>query len=516
MTEAEDFLRSLDQAELRTSPSLFAQNLSATYTEPWEPYPHLEYINKKITDLIENRTPKKRLLITTPPRHGKSLLCSVYTPAWFLNKYPTKRVILASYGDDFAAEWGRQVRDLIDQNESKLNITVSRDSSAANRWKIDGHTGGMVTAGVGGQLTGRGAHLFIIDDPIKDAEEANSAVIRDQKWRWWTTVAQTRLEPGGVVVLILTRWHEDDLAGRILQHEPQLWEHVNLPAIAEEGDLLGRTPGAALCPERYDENALGAIRTSIGSSAFSSLYQQRPTPEGGGVFKERDFRTWTPSLTQEKTYILRDDDGSILVPSEECWRFATCDLAITKNTTSDYTVIGIWDVAPWLTPTRMMLVQIIRERIDGSEHVPLIKSVWNVYRPHYIGIESASFGSMTIQAVRREGIIVRELKARSRANDKEFRAKDAALLMEQHRVYFPSKADWLAAYRHELLAFPAGTHDDMVDVTAYACREILTGINLRGPRPETTTPLDTMSAIAWETLRHPKTGYDHPVIGRVT
>ncbi len=501
--------REIEALELWKSPSTFAQNITRNYTEQWEPYPHLAYINEAIVDLIEGRSPHKRLLITTPPRHGKSLISSVYTPAWYLNRYPDMRVILSSYGDDFAATWGRQVRDLIENNAGKLAIRVSKDSSAANRWSVDGHRGRMVTAGVGGQLTGLGANLFIIDDPVKDAVEASSAVVRDQKWDWWRQVAQTRLEPGGVVILIQTRWHEDDLAGRILLHEPELWTHINLPALAEEDDLLSRSPGEALCPPRYDENALGAIRTSIGTQAFSALYQQRPQPEGGGAFKKSDFRYWYPQAAEEKTYALQDPDGTILVPQKECWRFVTMDLALTNKTTSDYTVAAVWDVAPWLDPSRLILVHVERTRIEGAEHVDFAERLWKQYKPTFVGVEEAMQGSMTMSFLQRKGVLVRALKHKSK--DKPFRAKDAELLVENHRVYFPKRAEWLGAFEHELLLFPSGTHDDQVDVLAYAAKELLAGVNM-ARKPKEPEP-DTLEARCWAQVTGRGKNHNHPMLG---
>jgi predicted phage terminase large subunit-like protein len=368
----------------------------------------------------------------------------------------------------------------------------------------------MVTAGVGGQLTGRGAHLFIIDDPVKDAEEANSVADQERKWNWWRQVAQTRLEPGGVVVLMMTRWHENDLGGRILEHEKDLWEVITLPALAEDEDILGRRPGAALCPERYDENALGAINTSIGTQAWSALYQQHPTPEGGGSFKRKDFRYWTPYPAEEKTYVLHDDDGSLLVPTSECWRFITADLALTRKTSGDFSVAAIWDVAPWLTPSRLILVGVERERYEGAEHVDWLLRLWRQYSPGYIGVEKAQQGSMTMAFLQRQGVLVRPLEHKSQ--DKPFRAKDAELLVENHRVYFPRKADWLSTFEHELLMFPHGTHDDQVDVFAYAAKEILRGINMRGRKPKTPEP-DSLQDRIWKQLAAKKVAY-HPMLGK--
>lgn len=507
--------REVDELAIYHSPLEFAQVVSRDHTEPWVPYEWLKLVNQKLLALVEGRLGKDRLLLTAPPRHGKSQICSLYLPAWFLNRYPSKRVMLCSYGDDFAAEWGRKVRDLIENQAKHLGISVSKNNSAADRWDLAGESGGMKTAGVGGQITGRGAHLLIMDDPIKDAEDAASLTMREKKWDWWRSTVQTRLEPGAVTVLILTRWHHDDLAGRILEHEKDRWEIINLPALAEDEDAMGRVPGEPLCPERYDEGKLALIRESIGTQAWTSLYQQRPSPEGGGVFKKRDFRYYKRHVEKERTYVLGTDDGNVLVPTDECWRFATVDLAISKGQQADYTVIAIWDVAAWLKPTALILNGLIREHFDGSEHVPELRKVWSAYRPSFIGIESASFGSMTIQAVRREGIIVRELKARSRPRDKEFRARDAALLTENHRLYFPASAPWLHTYEHELLAFPSGTHDDCVDVTGYAAGIIIKDLQLLARPKQPPEPMDTITALAWDALSKKREVYDHPISGRL-
>lgn len=506
--------RYITQRELTSSPASFAMKVTERYTEPWVPYNWLKFVNQKLVALVDGTLGKSRLLLTAPPRHGKSELCSVYFPAWLLNKYPDTRIILCGYGDDFAAIWGRRVRDVIEQNAGLLDVRVSKGSSAADRWDLEGHRGGMKSAGVGGQIVGFGASVLVIDDPIKNAEDVASLTFRDKQWEWWRSVAQTRLEPGGKVVIMHQRWHEDDLAGRILEHERDHWEVVNFPAIAEENDALGRVPGEPLCPERFPSIDLALRRESMGATAFGALYQQHPTPEGGGLFKKRDFRYYRMSPNHEKTYLLTTDDGNLLVPIEDCWRFVTVDLALSKGQSADYTAIAIWDVAGWLKPSPLILAGLIRERIEGSNHVAELRKVWQTWRPHFIGIESASFGSITIQSARREGLLIRELKAKSRPRDKEFRARDAALVAEQHRLFLPYGAPWLQTYENELLAFPSGAHDDVVDATSYAAAELLKGGNLRSRAEQASPDLDPLSALAWNT-RTRKPVYDHPVLGRI-
>lgn len=216
-----------------------------------------------------------------PPRHGKSEFISKYVPAWYLGKYPNRRVFHSSYGDRFSASWGRKARNLLAEfGPQYFGVSVAADSGAANEWGIQGCDGGMVSAGVGGGITGRGADLLIVDDPIKNAEEAASEVYREKVWDWWQSTSDTRLEPGGCVIVIMTRWHKDDLVGRILDQAAESgdeWKVLSFPAIAEEADILGRNVGDALWPERWPIEALEQRKRSRSLYWWNALYQQRPT-----------------------------------------------------------------------------------------------------------------------------------------------------------------------------------------------------------------------------------------------
>jgi predicted phage terminase large subunit-like protein len=254
--------------------------------------PHIALLNRKLAALAARDI--DRLIVTMPPRHGKSMTISQYFPAWWLGMYPDERVILASYEADFAATWGRKAQDVFAAHNGRLfGVELNPATTAAARWEVAGHEGGMTTAGVGGPITGKGADLLILDDLIKNAEEANSEVHRENIWEWLTSTALTRLEPGGVVAYLNTRWHEDDPTGRLLAEMAgggERWEVLNMPALAEEGDPLGRPVGAALWPGRYDAEALERIKRTIGDYHFEALYQGRPTPKKGGMFKADWFR----------------------------------------------------------------------------------------------------------------------------------------------------------------------------------------------------------------------------------
>ena len=243
-----------------------------------------------------------RLIINMAPRHGKSELVSHWFPVWFLDTFPQFRVILTSYEADYAASWGRKVRNTIQAHQEELRVRISSDSSAANRWDTtDG--GGMNTAGAAGPITGKGANVLIIDDPHKDREQAESEVYREKIWDWWTGTARERLEPmpwapHGVAILMMTRWHTDDLASRLIARKVDLveeaqyalpWYVYKLPALALDNDPLGRAPGEALWPEKYSREALLTTKAEISPYDWEAEYQQSPIMKAGSLFRREYF-----------------------------------------------------------------------------------------------------------------------------------------------------------------------------------------------------------------------------------
>jgi predicted phage terminase large subunit-like protein len=254
---------------------------------------HLAAIDQAIVETILGKS-APILVIEAPPRHGKSELISRYLPAWYLGVYPDRRVILAGYGATFARSWGRKARALLlEHGRGWFGIEVSRDQWAASDWGLRGREGGMLTAGVGGPLTGRGAHLLIVDDPVKNSDQARSPTIRDHQWDWWQSTASTRLEPGGCAIIIATRWHHDDLSGRLIRAartgDGTLIRRLRLPAIAEENDPLGRAPGEALWPERWPIARLEKLRVEKEAEWWQALYQQRPGRSPRSTWPESYF-----------------------------------------------------------------------------------------------------------------------------------------------------------------------------------------------------------------------------------
>lgn len=295
----------------RVSPAALATHLSRNEHVPWYAPRHLELLSQKVVEVVAGRLP--RLIVTMPPRHGKSEMISHWVPVWFLENWPWKRVILGSYEADFAASWGRKARDTIkkynEEGSKQLRVRLDPNTQATSHW-LTTERGGMVTAGAGGPMTGKGADMLIIDDPIKNWAEAASYTIRENLWNWYRSTARTRIEPGGGAIVAMTRWHQDDLVGRLIRSMEEdggeRWEVFNFPAIAEDHDLLGRKPGGALWPKRYDEKEMLTIKSSVGPKIWNSMYQQNPgaDDEMGNVYycfewenvKEMDYDPRRPLI----------------------------------------------------------------------------------------------------------------------------------------------------------------------------------------------------------------------------
>jgi predicted phage terminase large subunit-like protein len=435
-----------------------------------------------------------RLMVFMPPRHGKSELISRYTPAWFLGTNPDLRVILAGYGTTFAGTWGRKARDVLEEvGPALFQVHIDPRSSKADDWNIDGRRGGMLSTGVGGTITGYGAHLLVVDDPVKNAEEARSEVMQEKTATWWRETARTRMMPGAGAIVLQTRWHELDLSGQLLANDPsrdeqgrklpegqtregvdgEEWDVLCLPGIAGEDDgygmpdELGRQPGEALWPQMYPTAQLELLRRAIGRYGFSAQFQQTPTPDEGGIFKRADFRYYRLDEHGEgRGDVLLLDDHAAGVVKRVGWawlyRFATVDTATSEKETADYSVMAHWAV----TPDRdLVLLDVERHHFEDPELRAFIlrtKAAWQVSD---VRIEEKAAGQAVVQGLTRAGHAIRPLKADT---DKVTRAMGAVPRYEAHTVFHPLAAPWLAKYERELLAFPNGSHDDQVDVFAYA------------------------------------------------
>lgn len=422
--------------------------------------PHIRLIDNALVDVARGRI--KRLAIFMPPRHGKSELCSRTFPAWYLATNPTQRLMLASYESEFAASWGAKAQALYREFAPIVwGVGASRSAGARGRWET-GQGGGMMTAGVGAGMTGRGANVLLIDDPIKNAQEANSLTYRENAWEWYRSTAYTRLEPEGAIVLIQTRWHEDDLAGRILKDEAEDWTVLSLPALAESSDILGRAEGEALWPDRYDTERLKEIRNTVGSYWWAAMFQQRPAPLGGGIIQAQHFRYYTDT---EAAYILHTPEGDVVHGKGAGVVLQFVDLAASMKDIADYFVLGTFLYLP--NGDRLVL-DITRTRVQGPEQPQLIESQVAKWHPAYTGIEAVGYQLSLVQTMAARGMTVRPIYP---DRDKVSRAITLGVQYEQGRWYHRRGAPWLADFEGELLAFPHGEHDDQVDVASYAAAE---------------------------------------------
>jgi predicted phage terminase large subunit-like protein len=389
-------------------------------------------------------------MVFMPPRHGKSEFISRYSTAWILGKFPDTRIILASYEADFAATWGRKSRDLLEEHGPSLfGIRVSGKSSAANRWDIEGHEGGMVTAGVNGPITGKGADIGIIDDPVKNDQEAMSVTYQERTYEWYKSTFRTRLQRDGAIILIMTRWNENDLAGKLLaaqEEDGEKWEVVNLPAIAEEGDLLGRDPGQPLCPDLFTIEALRSIEKAVGSFWWASLYQQRPSPAEGGILK----RNWWQYYRQTP-----DRFDEVI----QSW-----DMAFKDTKTADFVVGQVWG----RKGADKYLLDQVRDRMDFPATVQAVRSLsakWPQARNKLV--EDKANGPAVIATLKNE---IPGLIAVNPEGGKVVRAQAASPDIEAGNVYLPdpSVAPWVHDFIEECAAFPNGANDDQVDAMTQA------------------------------------------------
>jgi predicted phage terminase large subunit-like protein len=400
---------------------------------------HLLYIRAQLDRVT--RGDIDRLMLFVPPRHGKSELATVRYPVWRMECDPTLTVIVGAYNKLLADSFSRKARRIAHER-----FALDDERKAADEWQTE--QGGVFrAAGVGTGVTGKGARLIVIDDPVKSREEANSPAYRERVWNWYRDDLYTRLEPGGAIILIMTRWHEDDLAGRILASEDgPNWTVVSLPALAEDDDPLGRAPGAALWPARFDEVDLERIRTVLGTQSFTALYQQRPTALEGGLFKRGwfDIVQAVPAQVRRVRYWDKagtDSDGDY-----------TAGALIAMDGDGLYYVADVVR-GQWSALERERIIRQTAE-LDGRD-VP----IWVEQEPGSGGKESAQ---ATIRAL--AGWTVRAERV---TGDKLSRAQPFAAQCEARNVKLV-RAPWNAAFLDELTMFPNGRHDDQVDASSGA------------------------------------------------
>jgi predicted phage terminase large subunit-like protein len=408
--------------------------------KPWYPYLWVAYLAQRLYPSLMRGG--ARIIVNAPPRHGKSEIVSHWLPTWYIERFPYKQIILASYGGEFAGEWGKKVRDEFAMNKyccAKLRT----DSRAVESWMTE-DGGGMKTAGIGGPITGRGANLVILDDVHKNWEEAMSPVARERVIDWFNSTLYTRLEPNASIIQIATRWHEADLSGFLMDKHEDVWELIRFPALSEgDGDVLGRVEGEALCPERFPKEKLENIKKVVGSHIFAGLYQQRPAPLLGGIVKRDWFRYWDE--------LPKDPDEFI----------QTWDLTF-KATGTSYAVGQVW----CRKGANCYLIDQVRGKMDFLEQQRQLKVMWKRYPG---ALDKILEDAADAQAVKSAldatvpGIILQRA-----SGSKEARLSAVAGAIESGNVYLPRKAEWLDDFLQEVTTFPGTVNDDQVDAMSLA------------------------------------------------
>lgn len=451
----------------------------------WSHARHVAFLDEILVELAAGELRRRGyvgVIIEEPPRHGKSELTSHYNPAWYLGTFPDNRVMLASYQDTFAASWGEKARDTLGlYGPDIFGVEVNTRSSAKDNWNLKERKGGMMTAGVGGAFTGRGADLLIADDLIKNYREAQSETVRNATWDWWRSTARTRLEPGGVICVIGTRWHEDDIIGRLLaamglsaegenhmlyDEKADKYLRIRLPLLAEGPedigedeeyipDPLGRAPGEALWPERYDEEAAENIRATMREVIFAAMYQQRPTPVEGAMF-QRDWFEVVPPPTAKMKVVRR-------------W-----DMAATEE--------GEGEDPDWTAGVKVGLgedgvfyvLDVVRFRdTPGGNEKRVAATASKDGRKVRIRMEQepGSSGKSVISHYRRRVLRAYMFRGRRSTGDKTLRAETTAAFAEAGDIKVV-RGPWNAEFFRELTRFPNGAHDDQVDALSGAIDDL--------------------------------------------
>jgi len=413
----------------------------------------------------------KRLIINMPPRHTKSEFASYLLPAWFLGKYPHKKVIQTSHTAELAVGFGRKVRNLVDKQtytEVFPGLGLQSDSKAAGRWNTS-KGGDYFAIGVGGAVTGKGADLLIIDDPHSEQEAAlaeNSPEIYDKTYEWYTSGPRQRLQPGGAIVIVMTRWSQRDLTAQVLKSSAQRggeeWEVIEFPALMPSGNPLW--------PEFWPPEELAALKEELPNSKWMAQYQQNPTSEESAIVKREWWKIWEEDEPPQCNFVLMS------------W-----DTAFEKTQRADYSALTTWGVfyqdddagAP---QANIILLNAYRERMEFPRLKQVAIEEYKEWEPDSIIIEKKASGAPLIYEMRAMGVPVQEFTP-TKGNDKIARLNAVSDLFASGMVWAPN-THWAEEVMDEVASFPAGEHDDYVDSTSMALMRFRRGGSVRLPSDE--------------------------------
>lgn len=418
-----------------------------------------KFLANKIQSFVETYTgnPYDILVLSCPPQHGKSLTVTETFPSWYVGKYPDRRCIIACYNDDFAGKFGRRNKAKIDE-VGQFIFDIRLKKSSDRDMEIADHSGSIITRGIMAGITGNSGDLIVIDDPIKNRQEADSETYRERLWEEWQNSIKTRTQAGTKIIIIQTRWHEDDLSGRVIREEKNV-EVINIPVEAEENDILGRQIGDALCPEiGKDNDWLEMFKASYladpnggGTRAWNALYLGRPTSAEGNIFK-REWWQYYDKLPEHIQLV-----------------GISVDATFKDSDTSDFVAIEVWGKLN----NDYYLIDLIKRRMDFPETLRAIRYMAEKYpQKHSILVEDKANGSAIISMLKHEigGIIAITPK-----ESKVGRANAITGIVEAGNVYLPRYADFTQEFVEEFASFPNAAHDDLVD----ACTQFINHFKFR-------------------------------------
>ena len=402
---------------------------------------HHQIIANEFTNIAKEK--KGRLIINMPPRHTKSEFASVYYPAWIIGKYPKMKIMQVSHNTELAVRFGSKVRNIIDSPEYKQifgDVKLREDSKAKGRWETN-QGGEYYAAGVGASITGRGADLLIIDDPHTE-QDSMSDLAMERAYDWYTSGPRQRLQPGGSILLVMTRWAEDDLTGRLLkaQTEPKAdtWRQISFPAILESGNPVW--------PEYWELEDLEKVKASIPIRNWSAQYMQEPTSEEGAIIKRERWQPWKGEDVPNLVHVIQ-----------------SYDTAFSKKETADYSAITTWGIFyPDEATPHIILLDAMRGKYDFPELKVVALDAYKYWEPETVIVEQKASGEPLTQEFRRMGIPVVPFTP-TRGNDKHARVNAVAPLFESGAVWFPHGEKFAEDVIDEVAAFPHGANDDFVD-----------------------------------------------------
>ncbi len=473
--EKEELLKDLETRELRTRLAAAQDNMLGFAQAVYPGFkigPHHKRLARIFTDVIEGK--KKRVIINIAPRMGKSEFSSYLFPAYFLGKYPQKKIIMGTHTAGLSEDFGRRIRNLLDSEEYREvfpQTLVADDQKAAGKWSTSAG-GQYYAAGVGGALAGRGADLFVIDDPHSEQDvKTNSRLAFDTAWSWFQTGPLQRLMPGGAIIIIMTRWSLLDLTGRLIDYQVKNpdsipWEIVELPAILNENTENEKS----LWPEQWPLESLKATKAALDPRYWNAQYMQQPTAESSAIVSRKHWRIWEGDEPPNCDYVIQS------------W-----DTAFETKNNSDYsacTTWGVWYNEEEGNAPQVILLDAFKDRMAFPELKEIALKHYKEWQPDAFVVEKKAAGAPLIQELRQMGIPVSEFTP-SRGNDKMVRLNAVADLFSSGKVWAPDTR-WAREVIEEVAAFPVGEHDDYVDTTTQALLRYRQGgfISLDSDEPE--------------------------------